>query len=631
MQPPKKVIRALAPYKASAPQELSFEKGDFFHVLSDAKQGQWYEAHNPMSGARGLVPCSHFEEFAKGGAMYVLDIGCQSKTHRFHGFARPKTPNLNSAARPDSPTSAKMQAFYAIVLHDFAAERADELDAKSGDAITVVAQSNREWFVAKPIGKLGRPGLIPVSFVELRDPGSNQPVHDVETLIESGALPRVEEWKKAIMSYKANSISLGVLDESGTPHTTSFASAGSMVSSAKDPAIHVQGPSPHSPPKPEPRSHPSSPPNLLPHGILISAEVKSFHFEMDEYWFRVHATFQPYAEGYLPPAKQLVLFRSYNDFYDFQVELLNTFPAEAGRQSAERILPYMPGPAAHVDSEVTANRREELDDYLRQLCQLRFSARYLLEHRLVRGFLALKPGDADVDTEPCTAAIEELGGTPVEQQFSRMSVSNSGDSGYAETGVSNPYRESAHNGAYDRASRPPMDQRKGSTTSSIYRANGNGAYSRPGSRADGRSDPYSSYPSLQIDPSRANGYSRSSVASSTEPSPIRSSMAPSVASAASGRSRSHSNANNPPISATIPQTAFIKIKVMHERKNDLVAIRVPPRITYAQLLDKIQVRLGDEEINLRYRDSMHNDLVPLDDDIGLRDWLDGTERHMLYA
>ena len=70
---------------------------------------------------------------------------------------------------------------------------------------------------------------------------------------------------------------------------------------------------------------------------------------------------------------------------------------------------------------------------------------------------------------------------------------------------------------------------------------------------------------------------------------------------------------------------------MHERKNDLVAIRVPPRITYAQLLDKIQVRLGDEGINLRYRDSMHNDLVPLDDDIGLRDWLDGTERHMLYA
>ena len=98
-------------------------------------------------------------------------------------------------------------------MYDFVAERADELDAKAGDAITVVAQSNREWFVAKPIGKLGRPGLIPVAFVEIRDPATGQPVEDVGALIDSGALPRVEEWKKAVMSYKANSISLGVLDE----------------------------------------------------------------------------------------------------------------------------------------------------------------------------------------------------------------------------------------------------------------------------------------------------------------------------------------------------------------------------------------------------------------------------------
>lgn len=65
--PPKKVIRALGSYKSTAPQELSFEKGDFFHVLNDVNsQGVWYEAHNPMTGARGLVPCNLFEEFQKG-------------------------------------------------------------------------------------------------------------------------------------------------------------------------------------------------------------------------------------------------------------------------------------------------------------------------------------------------------------------------------------------------------------------------------------------------------------------------------------------------------------------------------------------------------------------------------------
>lgn len=71
IQPPKKVIRALQTYKAKAPQELSFEKGDFFHVVEDVNAGQWYQAHNPATGARGLVPAAMFEEFAKGGSTYV--------------------------------------------------------------------------------------------------------------------------------------------------------------------------------------------------------------------------------------------------------------------------------------------------------------------------------------------------------------------------------------------------------------------------------------------------------------------------------------------------------------------------------------------------------------------------------
>jgi hypothetical protein len=67
--PPQKVIRALSPYRSQAPQQLSFVKGDFFHVIRDVdNDGSWYEAHNPVSGARGLVPKSMFEEFAKNSA-----------------------------------------------------------------------------------------------------------------------------------------------------------------------------------------------------------------------------------------------------------------------------------------------------------------------------------------------------------------------------------------------------------------------------------------------------------------------------------------------------------------------------------------------------------------------------------
>ena len=65
--PPKKVIKAIGSYKSNTPQELSFAKGDFFHVVND-NGGLWYEAHNPMTGARGLVPSRMFEEFVKGAA-----------------------------------------------------------------------------------------------------------------------------------------------------------------------------------------------------------------------------------------------------------------------------------------------------------------------------------------------------------------------------------------------------------------------------------------------------------------------------------------------------------------------------------------------------------------------------------
>jgi bud emergence protein 1 len=67
--PPQKVIRATSAYRSPTPQQLSFQKGDFFHVIREVNEaGSWYEAHNPMTGARGLVPKSMFEAFNKGAA-----------------------------------------------------------------------------------------------------------------------------------------------------------------------------------------------------------------------------------------------------------------------------------------------------------------------------------------------------------------------------------------------------------------------------------------------------------------------------------------------------------------------------------------------------------------------------------
>lgn len=98
---------------------------------------------------------------------------------------------------------------YGVVMYDFAAERPDELEAKAGEAIIVIAQSNPEWFVAKPIGRLGGPGLIPVAFIEIRDMGSGQKVEDPVEAVQRAGVPKVEEWKKMAADYKNSSISLG--------------------------------------------------------------------------------------------------------------------------------------------------------------------------------------------------------------------------------------------------------------------------------------------------------------------------------------------------------------------------------------------------------------------------------------
>lgn len=98
---------------------------------------------------------------------------------------------------------------YGIVMYDFAAERPDELEAKAGEAIIVIAQSNPEWFVAKPIGRLGGPGLIPVSFIEIRDMTTGQAVPDSQEAVQRAGVPKVEEWKKMAADYKNSSITLG--------------------------------------------------------------------------------------------------------------------------------------------------------------------------------------------------------------------------------------------------------------------------------------------------------------------------------------------------------------------------------------------------------------------------------------
>ncbi|KAF8211489.1 hypothetical protein K438DRAFT_46158 [Mycena galopus ATCC 62051] len=650
--PPQKVIRALSEYRPQAPQELPFKKGDFFYVLRDVDAGgNWYEAHNPVSGARGLVPKDMFEEFNKSAAP-VRSLGSPSpgapKT-----LLPPQSPQQQfQPLSPMSPKSPpKTQVFYAIVLHDFMAERADELEAKRGDAITVVAQSNREWFVAKPIGRLGRPGLIPVSFVEIHDPSTGRPIPDVNALMDRGDLPKVEDWKRAMFNYKQNSIALGVIDSPNSRDSVANSPFNRQSSPAAppDPAINIQGPSPHEQAYPNNMSNPPPPetPDVLPDGILLSANVVSFHFEMEEYWFRVDAIFQPYASAQesLPPAKSLILFRVYNDFYDFQVSLLDTFPQEAGREPPHpRLLPYMPGPAENVDDALTATRRSELDEYVISLCQLSTSgARYVLEHQVVREFLALKPGDVENTIPPRVQEMDVLFGqaqsdqyddaNDVQDSFGQLRVEDEG-SDYEDEGYAPSPQQSINSGRHPYGQ---IEDRRPSGDSNSLRIQAHTQnHQRTGSSSSLNHSPYprdsraESLNARSRSPPPARWNDNGNGNGNHAPPPTSS---PSSSHHSNSRSRSGSvaNMNSPSISAANPQTAFVKIKIFDRIADDLVAIRVHPRVTHLELMDKVQARLGGEVARLKYRDSMNNQFVGLDNDHQLRAWMEGTDKHVLYA
>jgi bud emergence protein 1 len=222
-----KVIKALYDYSPEPDDhhKLAFHKGDFFHVISREDDPEWYEACNPLlPNARGLVPVAYFEVIGKterqsaGSTASGAPNAIAAHDSGYSGNPRPDSSATakNSGHQRTASMGRRSGAMvYGIVQYDFNAERPDELDAKAGEAIIVIAQSNPEWFVAKPIGRLGGPGLIPVSFIEIRDMTTGAAVADVQGVVARAGVPKVEDWKRMVAEYKESSITLGKFENGG--------------------------------------------------------------------------------------------------------------------------------------------------------------------------------------------------------------------------------------------------------------------------------------------------------------------------------------------------------------------------------------------------------------------------------
>jgi hypothetical protein len=92
------------------------------------------------------------------------------------------------------------------------------------------------------------------------------------------------------------------------------------------------------------------------------------------------------------------LFRLYEDFYDFQIDLLSAFPDEAGTtQGKARTLPFMPGPVWVVTDVITHGRQQNLDDYIKKLLGM---PPHIAKCALVRRLFAPREKDLLVSSGP---------------------------------------------------------------------------------------------------------------------------------------------------------------------------------------------------------------------------------------
>ncbi|RDW80588.1 SH3-containing protein [Coleophoma crateriformis] len=579
--PPKKVIRALYDYEAQSGQELSFSRGDFFHVIGRENDTDWYEACNPaLPDARGLVPVQFFQALGKT----ERDSGQSDKSPMSSKIPDHDSGYSDTGSTMVSPDSARFSKgtnkgasmgpgtgamVYGIVMYDFAAERPDELDAKAGEAIIVIAQSNPEWFVAKPIGRLGGPGLIPVSFIEIRDMGTGQAVPDAQDAVQRAGVPKVEEWKKMAADYKNSSITLGKFEVPNAQQQAALEqsmdrmslqqggrqSQGSQGFQQNRQSEQARGVSQQFPPS---AYDDQSAAQLY---APVSARIPRYCFAEDKYWFVIEAA--------LEDGRHWELSRYYEDFYDFQIALLTEFPAEAGNTGTQkRTLPYMPGPVNYVTDAITEGRQHNLDAYVKNLLT---QPPYISRCTLVKQFFAPREGDYEMDPN----AAEE------EYRLSQGSQPSSNDSP-THVASRQSSRGNLNDASYGGLSAAPANRQ------SIGHQRGQASLSaNGGGQAMARQTSSLSQPSTQ-------------------------SVSPGLS-------------QQPPVSA-------MKVKIYFG--DDLIAIRVPTDVQYQQLYEKIRERLKipqGEEIALFYKDEPSGERPSLISDNDLDIALQRNDKLIVYV
>ena len=267
------------------------------------------------------------------------------------------------------------------------------------------------------------------------------------------------------------------------------------------------------------------------------------------------------------------LSRFYQNFYDFQIALLQQFPNESGNNGGNRILPYMPGPVTYVTDAISNGRRESLDVYVKQLLEL---PEYISRCNLVRSLFAPRDGDFELDPK----AMEE------DYRLSRASQHSSSNA----NSLSRQSSQQQLNGSYGQQRGPNIPR-----------------YQTPTQQPQQQNIPYGGpgvHPALER---QMSSLTQGSVNSSNL----------------------HTGSPHP---SQQTSSSTLKIKVWFE--DDCIAIRVPSQITFMELCNKLHERLKVKERNellIQYRDEPSNQVMEMRSDQDLDVALDRNPKLQLYV
>ena len=527
-----------------------------------------------MQDARGLVPVTYFEVVGKqerqSASSTQSGIGPPLSTHPEAGNGEGSNGISHMDAGSMGRKSGHMRMsslgrgtgamVYGVVIYDFKAERPDELEAEAGESIIIIAQSNPEWFVAKPIKRLGGPGLIPVTFIEIRDMNTGKPVEDPSEAVARAGVPKVEEWKRLAANYKNSSIPLGKFSDGGMTSNQremermSIGNQQPHIASAYHNRQTSRGPQYNA-------DRRSQQKELIP----VAATIPRYIFESDKYWYII--------ECQMEDNSWWELSRTYQKFYDFQIALLQRFPREAqSPPGGKRVLPFMPGPVTYVTDAISNGRRESLNNYVRELLAL---PPYISRCDLVRELFNPTPDDVELDPERMAETYRHSGG-------SQDSMPGEGPRAISRQSDDHPMNGHGGPNGYGNMDPPPPK---------VAQPNGAGHHQNHYRHPSDVGYQHQRTPSIKP---QSSSLTQASSTPSSGPNASATSLT------------GHSNnvpTNNAAGSASTATGPTMKIKVVFQ--DETIVIKVASDISFLALREKCKDRLripDNEEIMVSYRD-----------------------------